>query len=450
MKLYVLILAGEILLGICFSQSNAFVDFSSNGNASYPKTPGDEIMGSPSRSQSSKSSSPSPVRQRESSFREHRFSQQKTFAGRIAQIFHKNVDTAPSISCRSTIELSEIPELSPSEVSEVNSEDQSSMATFEETIKVMESKDQETETPSNFPGIMVDQLYAISPSDLNSLLFSSDSSFLRSLADIQGTTELQLGNWKFENDGESLKRTVSYLKAPTKLIKAVKAYEEQTYVKADGKVYAVLAIVSTPDVMYGSTFKVEILYCITPGPDLPSEEKSSRLVVSWRMNFLQSTMMKGMIENGARQGIKDNFDQYTSLLSQTVPPVDQKNIGSNKEQVLASLQLQPQSTFKLAVQYFANCSVVFTTFMALYVLVHIWLAAPSMIQGLEFVGLDLPDSIGEFIVCGVLVLQGQRVLGMISRFMHARLQKGNFSIICRSQLLLQALADYRVFIHNRE
>ncbi|KAG7012672.1 C2 and GRAM domain-containing protein, partial [Cucurbita argyrosperma subsp. argyrosperma] len=415
---------GEILLAICFSQTNAFVDFNINGHVSYPKTSSDEIMGSPLSSHSGKSSSPSPVRQTENSVKEHRSSQQKTFAGRIAQMFHKNVDSGSSVPSRAT-ELSEISAIVPSEISEASLEDQSSSTTFDEGIRVMESKDQETETPSNLPGIMVDQLYAISPSDLNSLLFSSDSSFLQSLADLQGTTELQLQNWKFENGGEMLKRSVSYLKAPTKLIKAVKAFEEQTYLKADGKVYAVLAIVSTPDVMYGSTFKVEILYCITPGPELPSEEKSSRLVISWRMNFLQSTMMKGMIENGARQGIKDNFDQYSSLLSQTVRPVDQKNIGSNKEQVLASLQAQPQSTFKLAVQYFANCSVVVTTFMALYVLVHIFLAAPSTIQGLEFVGLDLPDSIGEFIVCGVLVLQGERVLGQISRFMQARLQKGS-------------------------
>lgn len=449
MKLFVLILAGEILLAICFSQTNAFVDFNSNGHVSYPKTSSDEIMGSPSRSHSGKSSSTSPVRQRESSLKEQRCSQQKTFAGRIAQIFHKNVDSVSSVSSRAT-ELSDISEIPPSEISEANSEDQTSMATFEEAMKVLESKDRETETPSNFAEVMVDQLYAISPSDLNSLLFSSDSSLLRSLADLQGTTELQIGDWKFENGDESLNRTVSYLKAPTKLIKAVKAYEEQTFLKADGQVYVVLSIVSTPDVMYGKTFKVEILYSITPGPELPLEEKSSRLVISWRMNFLQSTMMKGMIENGARQGIKDNFDQYTSLVSETVLPVNQKNIGSNKEQALASLQAQPQSTFKLAVQYFANCTVAFTTFMALYVLVHIWLAAPSTIQGLEFVGLDLPDSIGEFIVCGVLVLQGERVLGLISRFMQARLQKGNFSIMHPVSLLLRALADYSPFLYNRE
>ncbi|XP_039016258.1 C2 and GRAM domain-containing protein At1g03370-like [Hibiscus syriacus] len=63
--------------------------------------------------------------------------------------------------------------------------------------------------------------------------------------------------------------------------------------------------------------------------------------------------------------------------------------------------------------------------MALYVIVHIWLNSPGTIQGLEFVGLDLPDSIGEFIVCGVLILQGERVMQLISRFMQARAQKGS-------------------------
>ncbi|KAJ0250646.1 hypothetical protein HA466_0139550 [Hirschfeldia incana] len=35
-------------------------------------------------------------------------------------------------------------------------------------------------------------------------------------------------------------------------------------------------------------------------------------------------------------------------------------------------------------------------------------------QGLEFSGLDLPDSVGEFVVSGVLVLQCEKVLQLIS------------------------------------
>jgi hypothetical protein len=39
--------------------------------------------------------------------------------------------------------------------------------------------------------------------------------------------------------------------------------------------------------------------------------------------------------------------------------------------------------------------------------------------------LDLPDSAGEIVVCGILVLQGQRVLNMIARFVQAKRQRGS-------------------------
>lgn len=418
---------GEILLFISFSRSSSSAD--SNGNRNLaPHLRKDADMGneSPSRSFSGTSNSSSPARQEEFvSSKEEKAGAQKTIASLIANIFNKNPDTVPTSSRRST-DLSEISETVELEDYDNKSEDESSSGSFEEVMKMMGSRDQGSDIPSNLPGgVLLDQLYAIAPGDLNSLLFSLNSSFPKSLAEMQGSTELQLGCWKFENGGENLKRVITYIKAATKLLKAVKATEEQTYLRADGKVFAVLSSVSTPDVMYGSTFKTEVLYCITPGPELSSGKQTSRLVISWRMNFLQSTMMKGMIENGARQGLKDSFEQYASLLSQNVKPVDSKELGSNKEQLLASLQAEPQSDRKLAVQYFANFTVISTIFMGLYVFVHIWLAKPDAIQGLEFVGLDLPDSIGEFIVCGVLVLQAERMLGLISRFMQARGQKGS-------------------------
>ncbi|KAM1005375.1 hypothetical protein ACFX13_005497 [Malus domestica] len=413
---------GEILLAIHFSSNNSFVDSASEG--------GDIGSESPSRSFSGVSESASPVRVRPEEtasfkdFKEEKICSQKTFAGRIAQIFNKNPDLLSASSSR--VDLSELSEAAKPEVCESSPEDQSSSATFEELMKTIQSRDQESETPTNLPGgVLVDQLYVTPPQDLNTLLFSTDSGFQKEVAEAQGTTELDPGQWKLDTSTESVKRVVTYVKAATKLIKAVKGTEDQTYLKADGKVFAVLASVSTPDVPYGRTFKTELLYCITPGPELPSGEQSSRLVISWRMNFLQSTMMKGMIENGARQGLKESFDHYATILSQNVKPVDSKDLGSNKDQVLASLQAEPQSDWKLAVQYFANFPVISTLFIGLYMFVHIWLAQPSTIQGLEFVGLDLPDSIGEFIVCGVLVLQGERVLGLISRFMQARAQNGS-------------------------
>ncbi|XP_061344347.1 C2 and GRAM domain-containing protein At1g03370-like [Gastrolobium bilobum] len=417
--------SGEVRLSIYFSQKNASVESNGNGDQLLnPSKFADAATESPSRSSTGRSNSSSPAREETTSAKDEKSGTQKTLTGRIAQIFNKSPDMSSTPSRRSID--SDQSEISKAEVSEINTENQSSNETFEEAMKKIQSADQGSEIPSNLPaGVFIDQQYIIAPEDLNVLLFSSDSNFLKSLADVQGNTELQIGPWKFENGGESFKRLVSYVKPPSKLIKAVKAFEEQTYLKADGKNFAVLASVSTPDVVYGSTFRTEVLYVITPGPELPSGEQCSHLVISWRMNFLQSTMMKGMIENGARQGMKESFDQYASLLSQTVKPVDPKDLSSSKEQALASLHAEPQSDWKLAVQYFANFTVVSTVFMGLYVLVHIWLAAPSTIQGLEFVGLDLPDSIGEFVVCAVLVLQGERMLGLISRFIQARAQKGS-------------------------
>ncbi|XVF26243.1 hypothetical protein REPUB_Repub13aG0282200 [Reevesia pubescens] len=419
---------GEILLNIYFSQSNSFMDLTCNGDhAPTLRKHADMTIEDLSRSFSGSSNSSSPVRQEDNnvSSKEEKSSAQKSLVGRIAQMFNKNFDTAPTTSTRGN-DLIEIPETSTADISDDKSDYQSSSVSFEEAMKTLDSRDQGSEIPSNLPGgVLLDQLYVIVPTELNSLLFSPDSSFPRSLAEVQGLTDPQFGPWKFENGGESLKRVCSYIRAPTKLIKAVKATEEQTYIKADGKTFSVLAVVSTPDVMYGSTFKTEVLYCITPGPELPSGEQSSHLVISWRMNFLQSTMMKSMIENGARQGLKESFEQFAALLAQAIKPVDSKDIGLNKEQLLGSLLAEPQSDWKLAVQYFANFTLASTIFMSFYVIVHLWLAAPSTIQGLEFVGLDLPDSIGEFIVCGVLVLQGERVLQLISRFMQARAQKGS-------------------------
>ncbi|KAK8468849.1 hypothetical protein PHAVU_006G136200 [Phaseolus vulgaris] len=374
---------------------------------------------SPSRSSPGHSIPSSPSSEEITSAKDEKSGTQKTITGRIAQIFNKSSDV---YSTHRSIDFDQS-EINKVEVSEMNDEDQSSNVTFEETMKKIQSLDQGNGIPNNLPaGLFIDQQYVIAPEDLNELLFSSDSNFLKSLAEVQGSTELEIGPWKFENDGKIFKRLVSYVKAPSKLIKAVKAYEEHTYLKADGKNFAVLASVSTPDVIYGSTFRVEILYVVTPGLELPTGEQCSRLIVSWRMNFLQSTMMKGMIENGARQGVKESFDQYATLLSQTVKPAD---LSSNKEQALASLHAEPESDWRLAVQYFANFTVFTTVFMGLYVLVHIWLAAPSTIQGLEFGGLDLPDSIGEFVFCAVFVLQGERMLGIISRFIKARAQKGS-------------------------
>eukprot|EP00268_Persea_americana_P049000 TRINITY_DN5216_c1_g1_i2.p1 TRINITY_DN5216_c1_g1~~TRINITY_DN5216_c1_g1_i2.p1 ORF type:complete len:979 (+),score=219.75 TRINITY_DN5216_c1_g1_i2:28-2937(+) len=376
---------GEIRLYISLSQ-NSSLDQMPNVSRSDQEPQEEEaaklIRESPFESSSSSMEEPIPTKEK---------SYAQTFAERFVNMFaSKNGEVAysandgnfPSSTTSEGLPSSDVPEtVAKLEDYENKFEGLSSAGAFDEAMKTLESRDQGGEMPSILPGgVLLDQSYMIAPAGLNSLIFSPGSEFLRSLAELQATTELQEGPWILENDGSKLKRVVTYTKAATKLVRAVKATEEQIYLKADGKSFAV---------------------------------------------FANSTMMKGMIEGGARQGLKDSYEQFADLLSKNVNPVDLKDLGSNKEQMLASLQMEQQSDWQLAVRYFGNFTVVSAVFIGLYVLAHILLAMPSTIQGLEFKGLDLPDSIGEVVVCGVLVLQGERVLEMVAHFMQARLQRGS-------------------------
>lgn len=342
----------------------------------------------------------------------------KAFAGRLEKLFNKKEETLQDESS------SELSMLSDNEDCTMDTPDDSS---FEESIELLQSRKENREMPEDLQGgILLDQTYTVSPKDLNLALFAPNSELQRSLAELQGTTDIQEEpwRWKSENDISCLGKIVTYTKAATKLVKAVKATEEQSYIKADGNEFAVHVSVSTPDVPYGNTFKVELLYKIMPGSASSLEGESAHLVVSWALNFSQTTMMKGMIESGARQGLKDNFEQVATLLSQKFEVAKAVDM-SDKDHILATMETVHQGGLNLGIQYFWNFTVVSTIFMLLHVLVHIFLCKPTMLQGLEFEGLDLPDSFGELITCGILVIQLERVYYMISHFVEARLRRGN-------------------------
>ncbi|KAH1126466.1 hypothetical protein AAZX31_06G169700 [Glycine max] len=261
---------------------------------------------------------------------------------------------------------------------------------FEESIALMESRDDnKPEMPENLPG----------------------------------TTNVQEGPWTWKNgDTSCLTRVVTYMKAATKLIKAVNAIEEQTYIRVSRKEFAILVSVSTPEVPYGNSFRIELLYKIMPG-EVSSGEESSHLVVSWGIVFLQSTMMKGMIEGGARQGLKESFSQFSDQLARNFKVLDKADLP-DKEHLLATLQTEDQWYWWQTITYFWNFTVASTIFMFLYVLVHILRCGPNLLQGLEFSGLELPDSFGELITSGILIIQLQRVYNMVSHFVQARFQMG--------------------------
>ncbi|KAL2482549.1 C2 and GRAM domain-containing protein [Forsythia ovata] len=342
----------------------------------------------------------------------------KAMAGRLEKFFNKQEETSKK-------DDSSEPSTTMSDY-EDQMEEPPSYSSFKESIELMQSRNEEREMPENLQGgVLLDQTYMTLPNDLNMALFSPDSEFVKDLVELQGTTDIQEGPWTWKSgDTSCLTRVVTYTKSAKKLVKSVKATEEQIYVKANGKEFAVLVNVSTPDVPYGNTFKVELLYKIMPGGKLSSGEESAHLVVSWAINFNQSTMMKGMIEGGAKQGLKESFEQFSSLLSKKYKVITAGDM-SDKDHMLATLQTEQQFDWGLAIQYFWNFRVITTLFMLLYVLVHIILCGRSKLQGLEFPGLDLPDSIGEIVTCGLLVFELERVYNMISHFVEASLRRGS-------------------------
>ncbi|XP_006656227.1 C2 and GRAM domain-containing protein At1g03370-like [Oryza brachyantha] len=343
-------------------------------------------------------------------------------------------DVAPSTSAVSdaeSVDQFQEPKMCSSEDHEnpengTSSSSSSESSSLDELLKAMESKDQGSEMPGNLPGgVLVDESYVAAPAELNSLLFSKNSDFWPAVSELQGTSGFQIEPWKLDSNGSCLQRTLTYIKAASKLVKAVKATEEQKYLKAAGNSFAVFSVVSTPDVPCGNCFKIEILYCITPGPSLASEEQTSHLTVSWRVNFVQSTMMKGMIESGAKQGMAEGFSQFSEILSQKMKVAEADDANSNKEKILSSLHAQKESGWRLIVRFLCNFTFIFSVIIASYVIAHLHLSKPNAMHGLEYFGIDLPDSIGEVVVCAVLILQGQNIFNISKRFLNAWKQKGS-------------------------
>ncbi|KMT10701.1 hypothetical protein BVRB_5g118100 [Beta vulgaris subsp. vulgaris] len=343
----------------------------------------------------------------------------KAVTKRLEKLLHKNGEPAKSDE---SSDLS----VSPSEFEDSVQEESLSPSSFEEAVAMMQNRDEEVDLPENLQGgILLDRTYVITSKDLNAFLFAPESPFRRELAELQGITDMQEDPWTCKSgDSPCLTRFVTYTQPASKLVKAVKATEEQTYVKADGVEFAVFVSVATPDVPYGNTFRVEVLYKIMPGPELSSGEESSRLLISWGINFSQSTFMKSMIEGGAKQGVKESFDLFDKLLAQKLKLLDSED-SSEKDHVLEALQREHQSDWELATEYFGNLTVISATFLTLYVIVHILLSEPHKPQGLEIYGLDLPDSFGQLITCGILALLLERVYNMISLFVQARLRVGS-------------------------
>ncbi|KAL1207247.1 C2 and GRAM domain-containing protein [Cardamine amara subsp. amara] len=347
----------------------------------------------------------------------------KNFVNQIDKLFHKKEEISKRLHDESSVGQSVTS--NHEDASENNSSLSANCTGFEEGLDMMQSSDSEKEEmPENLlGGVLLDQRYLVSPCDLNKFLFTPSSQFKKELAELQGLSDVQEGPWTMiQEDTPRLTRVVTYMRAATKMVKAVKATETQVYRKANGKQFAVFVSVSTPDVPYGSTFKVELLYKILPGTEPNAVGESSRLIISWGIQFHQSTIMKSMIEGGARQGLKEGFEQFADLLAKTYKTLDSAAV-LDKEQVIATVQSEPKTDFKSAFLYFWSSSVICAVLLSVYVVVHIMHCDPSKIQGFEFYGLDLPDSFGELFSSGILVLLLERVYMMTVHFIQARMHR---------------------------
>jgi hypothetical protein len=105
--------------------------------------------------------------------------------------------------------------------------------------------------------LVFDQRYAVSANSMSALILKASSPFFQELLAVQKTTEYVEGPWKNGRDG-ILERVVTYMKAATKMIKAVKATETHTCRRIDNKGFVLNVSCSTPDVPMGSNFLVEL------------------------------------------------------------------------------------------------------------------------------------------------------------------------------------------------
>ncbi|KAL7604512.1 hypothetical protein Lser_V15G14822 [Lactuca serriola] len=114
----------------------------------------------------------------------------------------------------------------------------------------------------------------------------------------------------------------------------------------------------------------------------PSLQPSKNQWKPWNQQTKEMKRLEGMIEGGAKQGLKESFDQFSGLLGERVKPVNQF-IVLEKDQTLEALLNDHQSHWELGVGF------------------------------------------GEFVTCGVIIFNLERVYIMVSRFVQARLSRGN-------------------------
>ncbi|CAI5501783.1 unnamed protein product [Closterium sp. Naga37s-1] len=368
--------------------------------------------------------------------------------------------------------------------------------------------------PGELPGggVLVDQAFDAAPHVLFAAIFKPGSPFFQEFANERKLTQVNIGPWFFadsssssshsaarlnrstahkgikpptnlppaaapkggggaeqqqEDTGTVMHRTVSYMTAPSSLVKSVQATEEVLCVRADAGGFLVAVTAKTPDVPYGGTFEIHLQLCITPlteegvgagggageggntgeqssrvpasaaagdgretGAEGSGSGMKSRLRVSYEPHFLQSTMMKGMIENGMRTGLKESYATFLSVLTKHVPPFVSTAPSTSLSQpstspppssplgrLLSRLGVPPhlipsKTAIAEAALRATGPLALFVFFLAVVLLpTHLVLVARGG-AGVVLPLLDLPDSLLELLWCAVILVATNHVVAM--------------------------------------
>ncbi|GJP73769.1 hypothetical protein CLOP_g4456 [Closterium sp. NIES-67] len=286
-------------------------------------------------------------------------------------------------------------------------------------------------------GVLVDEWYGVPAHELNGILFKPDSDFYAEFTAERKVSQLETGPW-IEGDAAQLpsladslpptitsantpatppisSRVVRYMTAPSSLVKSVLATELMRYSRADAGGFLLGVYVATPDVPYGGTFRTEMQFCITPA----SDGSSCHLRVSWAPCFLQSTMMKSMIENGMRSGLKDTYTAYQAILSKYAAPCTPPG-DSSAPALLPSEPLPKQPVLARLFNILGHFSLLLFVISLVVLPVHFVQRAKGL-PGVQLLLLDLPDGVLELMCTAVIVLSAERALFRLRNILTSRL-----------------------------
>ncbi|GBG74499.1 hypothetical protein CBR_g18909 [Chara braunii] len=293
----------------------------------------------------------------------------------------------------------------------------------------------ETMPPPLCGGVLIDRKYHISCRKMNGLLFSPVSEMLDEQRIAMQMRPIEDGPWQRTEDG-CISRKVIYMTGAGSIVKPAKAVETQTYVKADTMGYVVNTSVITPDLPYGSTFAIDMQFCIFPmkapamaapagvvGSDSDAGGDMCRLRISWQSRFFQSSLVKGIIEKNTKVGLERTYEQFAEILSKYATPAKKRGgvdlFSASSAEDLGSQKTNPETTW----DYLGLCFAIVSLMWLIFISAHISRVGSKSRQGLEFWGVDLPDSVLEFIYTAVTVLVTERVLFKVAALLHARSSK---------------------------